>query len=298
MDNENIDDIKKLLKSSINPSLSTIDQSLYSNLLKLLDKDKFSDVFKKNLVWVNSFDINDCVYINEFVSYILKKNNISQSGPKLYPELLDKVTFNDLGFNQIANFSYLYQYLISELYNEIIILNSSAVFFETLERKYFTHYFLTKFYIYIVKNPATIYLQRKINNPKDDINQNLHGLTLSDTNYINTHTFGNKRIEENTHNWSTNVSSWTNSNVRSTFKGLIIKYERLVEDPQQVLAELVAHMIQSGLEIKLNYSEINEFIDSNSLSKQNFNNLELSNKELKILKRDNFKVAKNFDYFN
>ena len=154
------------------------------------------------------------------------------------------------------------------------------------------------FFFYLIKNPLTIYKERKAFNPYNDTSENMFGLTSSDMNYSYKTKFNNISIEENKHNWSTNVSSWTNSNVISTFKGYVIKYENLLNDPQQILAEMVAHMIQCGLKINLDYQQIQLFLDQNPIENKHYENFEISNKELKILSRDNSHIGKKFGYFS
>ncbi len=176
-------------------------------------------------------------------------------------------------------------------------MNSSGAFFETFDKRYFTHYFLSLCYIYIVNSPLTIYKKRKQKNPEAESYENSFGLTQSDTDYIHTHTYQFKTIEENKHNWATNVSSWTNHNVISTFKGYILNYEDLIKDPKQILSEITAHLIQSGMQIKLNYSHIEEFLELNPPKNETYSNIDVSNKELKILNRDNSDVGKKYGYF-
>ena len=118
----------------------------------------------------------------------------------------------------------------------------------------------------------------------------------ADTNYIKTHTFDNNTIEENTQNWPINVSSWAGPNVTSTFRGFVIKYEDLTSNPKQIFAEVVGHLVQSGLKINLNYQDIDDFIRDNPFENKSFDNVEVSNKELKLLRRDLGDISKKFGY--
>ena len=59
------------------------------------------------------------------------------------------------------------------------------------------------------------------------------------------------QIENTTKDWSTNVLSWTNLNVINTFRGQIIKFEELINNPEQILAESISHLVQSGSILKL-----------------------------------------------
>ena len=45
------------------------------------------------------------------------------------------------------------------------------------------------------------------------------------------------------------------------------------------------------------YEHIDEFLESNSITNDKYQNIEVSNKELKILSRDNASVGKKFRFF-
>lgn len=295
---EEFDDVKKILDDLLNGDWEKNELLINNTLTQLLNKESCRKVFNNNLIWINSFEKIDCSYINTFVEYIFKKNEIHHTPPSTYQDYLIKIFNKDISFDKIVSRSYIFQYLISQLSADPILINSSGAFFEAPQQKYFTHYFLTKFYIYIVRDPETIYRRRKHMNPSMSFDERIHGMTSSNTNYIESQSYNTVSIEENIQNWSINVSSWVNANVISTFKGYILKYERLLEDPHQVLSEIVAHMIQSGIDISLNYSEISTFIDQHKPEQERFNDVEISNRELKVLKRDNAPVAKAFKYLD
>ena len=64
---------------------------------------------------------------------------------------------------------YLFQFLLSKKDQQYKIINTSSAFFETNLKRYFTHYFFTKCFIYIVRNPIEIFRNRKKFNPKNII---------------------------------------------------------------------------------------------------------------------------------
>ena len=107
---------------------------------------------------------------------------------------------------------------------------------------------------------------------------------------------GTYYISENRQSWSTNVSSWTNPNVKSTFRGLILREEDLFSDPLQKLSEITSHLIQSGLDLNLDYSYLQNYISENPIKIENTEDYSFSKKELKILDRDIGNVASKFDY--
>ena len=125
----------------------------------------------------------------------------------------------------------------------------------------------------------------------------MEGLTAGDNNDVyHKYDDNNYFVSENKQSWSTNVSSWTNPNVISTFRGIIIKEEELIEDPLQKLSELVSHLIQSGINCKLDYSYLQNYIEENPIEKEIIPMADLSKKELKILNRDIGNVADKLNY--
>ena len=296
-----INEIKNILKKKFLTDNSSDLNILNNYLIKFLSEQKFEKLFNKNLIWVNSFESKSCNYINTFLTNILKENNIIFNEPtKFVDELYDFIkirNINKIDFEDLCNFSYLYQYFMSEKYKDLKILNSSASFFETSNKLYFTHYFLTKCFIYIVKNPYEIFKRNKTYNSSDKKINHMEGLTAGVNNDIQ-HKYADNSyvVSENKQNWSTNVSSWTNPNVISTFRGFIIKEEELIEDPLQKLSELVSHLIQSGINLKLDYLYLQNYIEHNQIEKEIIPKADLSKKELKILNRDIGNVADKLNY--
>ena len=95
--------------------------------------------------------------------------------------------------------------------------------------------------------------------------------------------------------WSTNVSSWTNENVVNTFRGLVIKYEDLINDTYDNLAGIIFHLNEAGLNIKLDYQKIQYFIDNNKPLNQT-HETEISSSSKKRLSRVLLKEAKKLGY--
>tara|TARA_A100001015_G_scaffold304451_1_gene395659 strand:+ start:1283 stop:2254 length:972 start_codon:yes stop_codon:yes gene_type:complete len=296
-----INEIKNILEKKFLLNNSSDLKILNNYLIKFLSEQKFEKLFNKNLIWVNSFESKSCTYINNFLINIFKENNIVFDKPtKFVDELYDLIkirNINKIDFEDLCNFSYSYQYLLSEKYKDLKILNSSASFFETSNKLYFTHYFLTKCFIYIVKNPYEIFKRNKMYYSSDKKINYMEGLTAGDNNDVyHKYDDNNYFVSENKQSWSTNVSSWTNPNVISTFRGIIIKEEELIEDPLQKLSELVSHLIQSGINCKLDYSYLQNYIEENPIEKEIIPMADLSKKELKILNRDIGNVADKLNY--
>ena len=295
-----INEIKKILKKNFILDNKSDLKTLNNYLVKLLSEQKFEKIFNKNLVWVNSFEEDSCTYINKFLINILSRNNVPFIDPSKYIdelyEFIKSRNIYKIDFEDICNMSYVYQYFITEKNEGVKILNSSAAFFETANNLFFTHYFLTQSYIYIIKNPYEIYKRNKLNNISNDKINNMQELTAGDANHIH-HKFDDKySVSENRQDWSTNVTSWTNPNVIGTFRGYIIKEEDLESDPLQKLSEITSHLIQSGIDLELDYTYLQNYISENPFRIDTLDDFNFSKKELKILDRDIGEVANKFLY--
>ena len=296
-----LNEIRNIIKKNYIQNDKSDLKILNDYLLKFLSEQKFEKLFNKNLIWVNSFEQDTCKYINKFIIDLLSHNKVSFIEPSKYVdelyELIKTRNIYKVDFQDLCNMSYVYQYLLSEKNKDFRILNSSASFFETVNKTYFTHYFLTRSFIYITKNPYEIFKRNKLQNLSDNKINHMQELISSETNDIQ-HKYDDDRylVSENRQSWSTNVSSWTNPNVISTFRGFILREEDLVSDPLQKLSELTSHLIQSGLDLDLDYSYLQNYISQNPLKKDILENVTFSNKELKILDRDIGKMAEKLNY--
>ena len=296
-----VSEIRTLLKKKFISDKNSNLNDFNKYIIKFLSEQKFEKLFNKNLIWVNSFEEVSYKYINKFLTNILTHNEVSFIEPSKYVDelynLIKTRNIYKIDFENMCSMSYVYQYFLSEKKEDIKILNSSASFFETASNIYFTHYFYTRCYIYIIKNPYEIFQRNKLQNNSDNKINYMQELIASDSNDI-LHRYEDDTysISENRQNWSTNVSSWTNPNVISTFRGLILREEDLVSDPLQKLSEITSHLIQSGIDLKLDYSYLQSYISENPINIANTNEYSFSKKELKILDRDIGNVANKFDY--
>ncbi len=299
--NGDISEIRNILKKTYLLDNKSDLNNLNNYLIKFLSEQKFEKLFNKNLIWVNSFEEDSYKYINKFLVSILSHNNILFLEPAKYVDelynFIKRRNINKVDFEDICNMSYLYQYFISEKNEDIKILNSSAAFFETANNIFFTHYFLTRSFIYIIKNPYEIFKRNKLQNHLDNRINNMQELISSESNDVQ-HKYEDNSysVSENRQNWSTNVKSWTNTNVISTFRGFILKEEDLASDPLQKLSEITSHLIQSGVDIELDYSFLQNYISDNPFEIKSLDEFNFSKKELKILDRDIGEVANKFDY--
>ena len=98
-------------------------------------------------------------------------------------------------------------------------------------------------------------------------------------------------------NINTNIKSWTDTNVRDTYKGKIISYKKIIDEPQEVLLEIIYHLKQYGFDLDINLPDIQDYISKHLV----INDLdsELSNNEKKFFNKnleDSIKSYLNLDY--
>jgi len=265
------------------------------------NNDHGQEFFKNKIIWLNSFDISDTSLIKEFLSfYINQKIDVSLS-PEPYTDALKNISkifkIKQISFEDLVENSFLYQYeILNQTSNKNKLLQSNHAFFEKLPDKFFTHYYLTQCFFYVIKNPIHIYQQYREKYESQLIALNMISGLKEDP--IQS-TEENSLIIENTNKgWSTNVLSWSNPNVMNTFRGLLIKYEDLMNNPLQIFAEIISHLIQSGMDIDVDYELIEKFIEKNQhqiLTNFNFD-ISISNQEKKKITREFGDVLEKFQY--
>ena len=297
------DDFTSIVKEL--DKLKKDNQDLYNLFLNRIlntyfKSDKGQYFFQNKIIWLNSFELSDAILISNFLSFYLKeKSNINLS-PTTYVEALNNLSIKYLNkkinFQELVENSFFYQYEIlqSDASKNKIILNNH-VFFEKLPDKFFTHYYLTQCFFYVVRNPIHIYAKYRKNYNQIAALNMLGGL---DKEIINQNHSNSDLVENTTKSWSTNFLSWSNQNVMNTFRGLLIKYENLIEDPTQSFAEVISHLIQSGMEMDVDYDLIELYINNN---KEKFSddlefNKDISNQEKKKLSREFGEIIEKFHY--
>lgn len=297
-------EINTLLKNIYEKDKSMLIDLLKANLFKMLEVQDSISIFPSNIIWVNSFDLNDTNILNKFLTFYFHKISFQHSPTKVYSEaileIFDEIQIKgDIKFSELKDFSYVYQYLISlQNIDKCILLNSDLAFFESNLGRYFTHYYLSKCYFYVIKNPVTVLKDIKNKNPDFDSQSALNLLLNRDGQIpLKYNSDKNRYIEENKQGWHTNVTSWTQANVLNTFRGFSLKIEDLILNPKDKFTDIIGHLIQVGLNIKLNYEIIDEFIEQNSqLLNMNIEAPIISNQEAKLFKRDIGTLVNNLKY--
>ena len=302
---KNFSSIKEEL-IKLNSNNSILYQEIFKKYLHLFIQQKeFLDFFQNNINWLISYDAEDLEYICNFLKFYFakQKNNIFKLDNFIDRindlEILNK-NFNDLDFNFIVNNTYKLQYQISQDLPEINkILITSSAFFETNDSTIaFTNSLLTKSYVYIVRNPFDLF--KKYLSKFKNKNIAMHHLFNYENTIFNIEKDiqgANKKrlIAENRQNWRTNVKSWDDFNVKSTFNGLIIKYENLTQDTREVLQDIIIHFLGFESQSDIEHSLIDEFLINNKLYESEYSN-DLSNQDRKIIEREFPNYCDHFKY--
>ena len=201
----------------------------------------------------------------------------------------------NITFQEIINLTNIFHNLIlipSDY--DYFLLDSCAAFFEAENNKYFIYPNKTQCFFYVYRNPEELYLILKNQTQSRDAAFN-DLFNFNQSLFLNEELFDAKhKVYENRTNWNTNVKSWTDDNVVSTFKGKIIRYDDLINQTEDTLIEVVYHLKQSGIDLDVNYSLINSYILENSIKADNFN--KISNQEKKsIYKNIDQNLVKEFN---
>ena len=280
-----LENVKNKIKS-----LKKNDFAIYKKILKdnanyLVNSIDLSDIINNNIVWLNSYNKDDLSVLKDFLNFYFS-DSLDDISFIEYEDLLvgenshQNITVEDIAENQ-------YQRIINTTFNKKkinFVLNNSA-FYHTSNNLFFTKTSLSKTFIYLVKNPIETYLflkEKKFNGDQDlalnyflNLDQRPHQLNYKDTN-----------IDINIRSWLTNLLSWSDENVKETFRGIIIKYEDLMKNSSEQFRDIIAHLVQCDLLDKINYSQIDKYIESHNFEYNNKLKSELSGKEKKFLSRE------------
>ena len=239
-------------------------------------------------------------FLNKFQYHYHSKQLDALFNSKNYFELLsyleklsnEKKTFHDLSFKYV---NHAIHSLTDDVSNKKIIWINS---FLGEDKKYilsFLENYLSNFnhaYVYIINHPYEVYKFIKRNNNNDqEIARNIflnldHKASLQEHN--NTSFYISKK------GWHTNTQSWTDANVINSLKGKIISKKELYNSTYDVLSSIILHLIQSGVEMDLNYDLIDNFIKKSPLIHDNSND-EISSKERKFLDKYVQDIIESYD---
>lgn len=256
------------------------------------------DVLPTKITWVNSFVKQDTIYIKNFLHSYLYLNDQPQEDifyehhiVRILEEIenLQKITVNDF-----INFSFVYQYLITdENHNPLKIIANHLPFFSTPKNLNFTNSHLTQCYFYIVDHPYTVYEKLKISHNND--------LTSTRSYFLNVDSQTLKEkingvdVEINKMGWHTHFGSWTSPNVINALKGKIILKKDLINNTFDTLSSIILHLIQSGADIKIDYEFIEKYVSNNKIEPQD-NTHSISQKEKKFIDSYVGNILKSYNF--
>ena len=288
---KNYQQVEKHLQKIIQTGNPLIFELLEHVLSKTINNTEFEKLFKKKIVWVNSFDLEDVRYINSFLNYYFSKANTNFGQVQTYEVVLLNLlknfsTNHRIGFEDFVRNSAIYQFFILlHQTSPFVFLNTNAAFFEAPKNKQFTYSNFTQAYIYVYSNPLKI-LKRYVDGGLSK-NDAIIQLCNLDKNFFEHTIYGSKldlATKVNRQNWAVNFQSWTDNNVNLTFQGHIINNDDLFGSPEDMLIELLSHLNVSSIDFEINYKYVEEFIHHHQWPAQT--PIEISNKEKKIILRE------------
>lgn len=248
------------------------------------------DITSKKIIWINSFLNVDCMYLNLFIKYYMKNYEPLMQGVNSYKSEIDQLVLKkeEINFNALVNYSYFFQWMIlNNSKSNIKFLENDLPFFSSENNYNFTKQNLTQAYILILNNPYDVYSKiKKINNYDQEIARNiflnLDQQTIGESYSKVKFNFSNK-------GWHVHSESWTDANVLDSLRGKVISKKELCNNTFETLSSVILHLIQSGVQIELNYELIEEYIRYNS-PPHHQEIFDMSNKEKKFLSKyvDNF----------
>lgn len=228
-------------------------------------KNTNNDILASKAVWINSFLKEDTSYISNFLNSYLNKDeqnaNISSYEELIINVLKEFEEPKNLSFNDLINFSYLYQYLILDNFDgSLKIINNQLPFFSTQNNLNFTNSTLSCCYIYVVDHPYRVYQKLKIHNNN---NQNQTRSDFLNIDNANTKILINGvSVEINKMGWQTHFNSWCDHNVINSLNGIIIMKKDLIQNTYDILSSILMHLIQSGADIKMDYEFIESYVNN------------------------------------
>ena len=253
------------------------------------------DVSNKKIVWINSFMDEDKKYVLLFLESYLSKFNPLKQTIKSYQDEIDEILIKPekIDFNTLINYSYFFQWMIiNKQKSPYKFISNNLPFFSSEKNFNFSKPNITQSYIHVINHPYEVYkfIKNKNNNDQEiarNVFLNLdHKATLQE--YKNSSFYLSKK------GWHTNTQSWTDANVINSLKGKIISKRELKTNSYETLSSIILHLIQSGVEIDLNYDYVDDFVKNNPLDQDYFND-EISSKERKFLDKYVYDIIENYD---
>ena len=148
-----------------------------------------------------------------------------------YEEVLKTLSEEEIKDYQFVNdvflkSHYYFQMIIDNQNPGVKLMNTNSAFFEYNSKIHFTHHKLTKCLFYILKHPYQIFSELKQEGLTSQAALNVLCNLENKPTMMEIHKNGKVlSCPENSSSWENNVLSWTNDNVQTSLRGLIIFYD-------------------------------------------------------------------------
>ena len=298
--NYNLKRLEDLIKNKDNKELNAIIIEKFHNditLLKtifqlkekqLIDINSDQNLDNKKIIWINGYLDNDTEFLQNFLKFYFQKVKFDSIEFIPYRNFIfdinERLEIKKMKFEEYISNANFYQYCLKNIYSnkKYSFVQNSIPFYETADKKMFTHPNLSSCYFYVVRHPFEILtiLKNQTENLDLSINQILN-LDQRNVEYQS----GNYSLELPLKDWGTHLNSWTGQNVMESFNGLVVNFDNLIKDPIFALAEIIGHLIQNSIPLELNYEIISEFVAGQNSQITKTPKYELSNAKKKLFKR-------------
>ena len=159
-------------------------------------------------------------------------------------------------------------------------MENDLPFFSSENNYNFTKQSLSQSYILILNNPYEVYSKiKKTVNHDQEIARNVF-LNLDQSSQDEK--YSKVKFKFSNKGWNVHTDSWTDPNVLSSLRGKIISKKEILNNTYETLSSIILHLIQSGVEMELNYDLIENFISQNQVPDFDLD-INLSKKEKKFL---------------
>ena len=241
------------------------------------------DILDKKIVWLNSFLTEDCTYLKKFINDYLNNFEHLKQNINTYKYEIDQVIQKDeeINFNTLVNQSYFFQWMVINNSNtNFKFLENDLPFFSSENKYNFTKQSLSQSYILILNNPYEVYAKIKETvNQDQEIARNIF-LNLDQTSQDEK--YSKVKFKFSKKGWNIHTESWADPNVLSSLRGKIISKKDILNNTFETLSSVILHLIQSGVEMELNYDLIENFTKQNPVPNLELD-IDISKKEKKFL---------------
>lgn len=287
---KSFEELKEILAKEKKDNPNIYFQLLKNYDAKFLKETNYSDFYDKKINWLISYDLDSIEIVSSFLDFYFSKFAPSKFQNEYYLKVLSKELsyfssdFSQINFEQIIKNSSLFQtiILLSTEY-DYNFFQSTGAFFEAKQfNNLFTNPNMSNSFIYILSDPFLLFkkYKEKFNSSEAALNEICN--FNNETNKYFSKSDDNKIFEDVRKSWNVNVKSWTDPNVINSFKGLIVRYEDIIANPEENFVQILYHLKQSGEKIDVEYSIVTEYLDNfrGPIIEKN----SLSNKEIKIIR--------------